>query len=215
VSRHNDRSRSLAALIGAAALVFSLLYFLSDLIELRQGGFSTPQLVVTYAAEAPIPLFVLGLYAVQRPQIGTVGLIAAITYAYAFVFFTGTVLYALADRTPNWDALQNRLGAWLTLHSALMVLAGIGFGVSTIRASPLPTWTGGDPGRGHDSDDRSSSPARCRTDRRGLCSRPGLRWDGRLPAAAVPARPGRHGAHPGVHVPSVRTGGSRRTGSRP
>src|SRR5687767_6769809 len=93
---------SLTQAIGVAAVVFSGLYFASDVLELVHGGFSTPQLVLTYLAEAAIPLFVLGLYAVQRPHIGRLGLLGAVGYAYAYVFFTGTVLLALVDRSADW-----------------------------------------------------------------------------------------------------------------
>jgi hypothetical protein len=55
--------------------------FVSDAMELAAGGFSTPQLVLTYIAEAAIPVFVLGLYAVQRPHIGTLGRLGAIGYS--------------------------------------------------------------------------------------------------------------------------------------
>jgi hypothetical protein len=129
-------------LIGWSAVAFSVLYLVSDLIELFQGGFSTLQLSITYAAEAAIPLFVLGLYAVQRPRIGRLGLVAALAYAYTFVFFTSTVVYALIDHTTDWDALTARFGAWITVHSALMVVAGIAFGVAVVRAGVLPRWTG-------------------------------------------------------------------------
>jgi hypothetical protein len=135
-------TRGLALLIGATAVAFSALYLVSDLIELFQGGFSTLQLSITYAAEAAIPLFVLGLYALQRPRIGRLGLVAALVYAYTFVFFTSTVVYALVDHTRDWDALTNRFGAWITVHSALMVIAGIAFGVAVVRARVLPRWTG-------------------------------------------------------------------------
>jgi hypothetical protein len=57
-----------ARLVGLAALTFSALYFASDVMELLHGGFSRPQLILTYVAEAAIPVFVLGLYAVQRPR---------------------------------------------------------------------------------------------------------------------------------------------------
>jgi hypothetical protein len=128
--------------VGLAAAGFSVLYFISDLIELGQGGFSTPQLVLTYVAEAALPLFVLGLYAMQRPRIGRPGLVNAVVYAYTFVYFTSTVVYALVDRTADWPALADRLGVWLTLHSVLMVLSGIGFGIAVIRARVFPMWTG-------------------------------------------------------------------------
>ena len=131
-----------AVVVGGAAIAFSVLYLLSDVIELAQGGFSTPQLALTYAAEAAIPLFVLGLFAVQRPRIGALGFLGAVTYAYTFVFFTSTVVYALVNHTRDWNALTTQLGAWVTVHSVLMVLAGIMFGAAVIRARVLPRWTG-------------------------------------------------------------------------
>ena len=67
-------------MVGWAAVGFSVLYLLSDLLELAQGGFSTPQLLMTYVAKAAIPLFVLGLYAVQRTGIGWPGLVSAVVY---------------------------------------------------------------------------------------------------------------------------------------
>jgi hypothetical protein len=140
--RESDDAARLAVMIGVAAVAFSVLYLVSDLIELAQGGFSTPQLALTYAAEAAIPLLVLGLFAMQRPRIGALGLIAAVTYAYTFVFFTSTVVYALVDHTHDWSELTTQLGAWLTIHSVLMVLAGVGFGAAVIRARVLPRWTG-------------------------------------------------------------------------
>jgi hypothetical protein len=134
--------QDLSVLVGLAAVVFSAVYFLSDLIELAQHGFSNSQLVLTYVAEAAVPLFVIGLYAVQRPRIERLGLLGAIVYAYAFIFFTGTVMLALVDNTPDWDALVDRLDPWVTIHGALMVLGGLAFGLAVIRAGALPRWTG-------------------------------------------------------------------------
>ncbi|MEA2458002.1 MAG: hypothetical protein QOC95_974, partial [Thermoleophilaceae bacterium] len=86
--------------------------------------------------------FLIGLYMVQRPHIGRLGLVSAGAYAYCFVFFTGTVVYALVQNTSDYNALSDDLGLWLTAHGAIMVLAGIGFGVAVIRAQVLPRWTG-------------------------------------------------------------------------
>ena len=63
-------------------------------------------------------------------------------YAYTFVYFTGTVVYALVERASDWPALERRVGMGITIHSALMIVAGIGFGVAVIRARVLPRWTG-------------------------------------------------------------------------
>ena len=83
-------------------------------------------------AEAAIPLFVIGLYAVQRPRIGRVGLVGAVGCANSFVFFTGTVVYALATKTNDWSALVDRLGPWVGIHGVVMVLAGLAFGFAVI-----------------------------------------------------------------------------------
>ena len=133
---------SIVVLVGLTAVVFSALYFVSDVIELFQGGFSTPQLALTYAAEAAIPFFVLGLYAAQRARCGWLGFVGAGIYAYTFVFFTGTVVYALVRHTPDWETLRTEFGGWLTVHSVLMVVAGVLLGIAVVRAKVLPRWTG-------------------------------------------------------------------------
>ncbi len=127
---------------GVAAIVFSALYLLSDVYEELEDGFSTPQLLLTLVAEAAIPVFVVGLALAQRPKIGRLGIWSAGAYAYAYVFFTATVVYALVDGTPDYDALTDDLGLAMTVHGAIMVVAGIGFGVAVIRARVFPAWTG-------------------------------------------------------------------------
>jgi hypothetical protein len=128
--------------VGWAAVAFSVVYWLSDVLEVVQGDFSTVRLCLTYAGEAAIPLFVLGLYAAQRPRIGNLGLFGAIAYAYSYVFFTTTVMYALVAGTRNYHALANVFGVWMTVHGLVMVLGGFAFGVAVIRAAVLPRWTG-------------------------------------------------------------------------
>ena len=63
-------------------------------------------------------------------------------YAYTFVFFSGTVLYALLNQISDWEMLQKEMGAWMTIHSVLMVVAGVAFGLAVARAKVLPRWTG-------------------------------------------------------------------------
>jgi hypothetical protein len=134
--------QALGRAVGWMAIIFSLLYFISDVVEVLQGGFSRPQLSLTLVAEAAVPLFVVGLYLLQRPQIGPLGLTTAALYSYSFVFFTGTVLFALMTSTPDWDALVDRLGLWMTLHGVVMIIGGLGFGLAILRAGVLPRWTG-------------------------------------------------------------------------
>lgn len=56
--------------------------------------------------------------------------------------FTGTVVFALLNRTSSWDGLVDQVGPWLTIHGLLMVLAGLAFGLAVARAGVLPRWTG-------------------------------------------------------------------------
>lgn len=129
-------------LVGLAALAFSILYFVSDAVEAIQGGFSAGQLWLTLVAEAAIPALVIGLYVLQRPRIGRLGLLSAVAYAYAYVYFTGTVVYAMIEATGDYPTLSRDLQPWMTIHGAIMVLAGLGFGLAVIRAEVLPRWTG-------------------------------------------------------------------------
>jgi hypothetical protein len=131
-----------AKVVGLSALVFSALYLLSDVVEAAQGGFSDAQLWMTLAAEAAIPGFVVGLYLVQRPQIRWFGRVGALAYAYAFVFFTGTVVYALVNGIGDYDVLSADFAPWMTIHGAIMVLAGSCFAYAVMTAEVLPRWTG-------------------------------------------------------------------------
>ena len=63
-----EADTGLPRLIGPAAIAFSALYVVSDLMELAAGRLYTGQLIVTYIAEASIPFFVLGLHSVQQPR---------------------------------------------------------------------------------------------------------------------------------------------------
>ena len=105
-----------ARAIGAIALVSSALYFVSDVIEAIQGGFSDGQLWLTLVAEAAIPVIVIGLWLVQRPRIGRLGALGAVAYAYSFVYTAYTVVYALVEGTPDYEALSDDLGVSMTIH---------------------------------------------------------------------------------------------------
>jgi hypothetical protein len=61
--------------------------------------------------------------------------------AYAYVFFTTTVMYALAAGTPAFRALSRVFGVWMTVHGAVMVVGGVSLGIAVIRAAVLPRWT--------------------------------------------------------------------------
>jgi hypothetical protein len=129
--------------IGLAAIGFSVGYLASDVLEVGQGHFSIVRLALTYAGEAAIPLFVLGLYALQRPRIGRLGLFGAAAYAYSYVFFTSTVVYALAANTRDYQSVTTAFGAWMVIHGLVMLIGGVAFGIAVVRARVFPRWTGG------------------------------------------------------------------------
>ena len=132
----------LHTLIGLTTLVSSIMYIISDSIELLESGFSATQLYLTYAAFVLIPFFVLGLYALQMPQSGWLGLIGALAYGLAFIFYSGTAVYALTAKTANYEILVIELGFLYTFHGALLVIGATLFGMEIIRAKVLPFWTG-------------------------------------------------------------------------
>jgi uncharacterized membrane protein YedE/YeeE len=111
-------------------------------LKLPRETFSNTRLALTYAAEAAIPLFVLGLYALQRPRIGRLGLAGAVAYAYSYVFFTSTVVYALVDHTRDYDAVTTAFGLWMVVHGLVMLVGGVAFGCAIVRAKVYPRWTG-------------------------------------------------------------------------
>lgn len=128
-------------MVGLMALTFSPLYFISDVIEAAQGGFSAGQLWLTLVSEAAIPIFVVGLAAAQRPRLLRAGLLGAAAYAYSYVVFTGTVVYALAHDIDNYRTLSEDLDTLMLIHGAIMVLAGIAFAYAVWQAKQLPRWT--------------------------------------------------------------------------
>jgi hypothetical protein len=134
-------TRNLVRLIGAVAVLAPGLHVASDVLEWLAHGFTPLQLWLSYLAFVAMPAVFLGLYAAQRPQIELFGLVGAIVYGAAFIYFAHTALYALAERIATYAALWARLGALYTLHGGLMILGGLLFGGASLRARRLPRWT--------------------------------------------------------------------------
>jgi hypothetical protein len=82
VRKTDARPRVGRAALGWTAVLSSIAYFVSDLAEAVNGGFSDAQLLVTLLVEEAVPFVVVGLYRVQRPRIGVVGKWGAFVYAY-------------------------------------------------------------------------------------------------------------------------------------
>lgn len=112
------------------------------MLEVVQGDFTTTRLVLAYIGEALMPLVVLGLCAAQWPRVGRLGVAGAVAYAYAWVFFSATVLYALVAEARDYEQVTEAFGASMTLHGAVMVLGGAAFGAAVVHARLLPAWTG-------------------------------------------------------------------------
>jgi hypothetical protein len=129
-------------LVATAAILFPVVYLVSDLIEIAQGDFTTFRLTLTYIGEAGFPLFTIGLAALLHPRLPRWAVLGAVAYAYSFVFFTGTVIWALVAHTASWEVLGDDFGWWMTAHGAVMVLGGVAFGVGIARSEALPAWTG-------------------------------------------------------------------------
>ena len=129
---------SLNIAVGIAALVAPALHSLTDVMEWQHGGFSTTQLWLNYISFIPKPWLLLGLYSAHERRPNVVGLVGALLYGVAFTYFAHTTLYALAEHVPTYEALWTRLGGLYTVHGALMVLGGLMFAWSALRAGWLP-----------------------------------------------------------------------------
>jgi hypothetical protein len=110
-------------------------------LEWVHGGFFPVQLWLNYLSFVPVPAVMLGLYAAQRPRITRLGLVGALFYGFAFVYFTHTTLLALALATKTYADLWKHLGVIYTLHGMLMIVGGACFGWASLRAGVLPRWT--------------------------------------------------------------------------
>lgn len=133
-----QRAATTAAVVGFAAVIGPGLHLLSDVMEWSSGGFSRSQLLVNYVAFVPMPFLLLGLYSLQVPRIARTGLVGALCYGLAFVYFMHSTLVALEQSVPDYETLWARLGWHYTLHGALMIVGGLLFGFSALRARVLP-----------------------------------------------------------------------------
>lgn len=129
-------------LTGAAAIVFSALYVVSDVMELAAGRLYTGQLIVTYLAEAAIPFFVIGLHGAQRRNGGWLSLTGALLYGVAFVGFSATVLYPLVTGARDADVVFEDFGVIYDVNALLALSGGLLFAFAVIRAGVFPRWTG-------------------------------------------------------------------------
>lgn len=133
-------SPSIARCLGALAVVASAAYWISDVWEAAAGHFTDGQLWLTLVAEACVPVFVLGLSRYRRW--GIAGTVAAIGYAVAYLYFTGTVIYALLEHPHDFATLADDLDPWMTVAGGVMVVCGTGLGVVVTWTRAYPAWTG-------------------------------------------------------------------------
>lgn len=123
--------------IAITAIIAPGLHLVSDMLEWWGGGFSRLQLLINYIGFLPIPFLMLGLYAVQQPRIGWIGLLGSVMYAIAFIYFTHTTLYALEQSIPDYETLWQQLGGAYAFHGGLMIAGGLLFGLAALRARVL------------------------------------------------------------------------------
>ncbi|GDY13773.1 hypothetical protein LBMAG53_26510 [Planctomycetota bacterium] len=127
----------MALAVGLSAVVAPSLHLVSDVLEWATGGFTRTQLLVTYAAFLPMPFLLLGLHVLQKERGGWPGLLGALLYGVAFVYFLHTALVALEESIADYDALWQRLGWVYSVHGAMMIGGGALFGVTALQARVL------------------------------------------------------------------------------
>jgi len=135
-------SASFQKLVGIATLLAAVLYIASDLLEVAMRGFSPVQLYMTYGAFVAIPFSLMGLHAIQSARVGWLSLVGSVAYGSSFIFYAATVIYALVQQTADYANLIDSLGILYPLHGLLLIVGGLLFGWSVMRAGVLPRWTG-------------------------------------------------------------------------
>jgi hypothetical protein len=125
-----------------AAVFFSALYFVSDLMEFAQGGILDGATHAHSRGGGSDSLLRRGV--VRAPSTtdrapwsrrnGCLRVHVRVLHRDGF--------FALVDGTKDWDALVDRLVPWMTIHGVLMVVAGLAFGLAIVRERVLPRWTG-------------------------------------------------------------------------
>lgn len=130
-------TKTLCWITALTAITALTLHLTSDVLEWSSGGFSRVQLLINYAGFLPMPFLMIGLFAIQRPKVGWIGLTGAILYGIAFIYFIHTTLLALEESFPNYEMLWQKLGAVYTFHGGLMVVGGLLFGFSALKTGVL------------------------------------------------------------------------------
>lgn len=129
-------------LIGFAAIIGPGLHLLSDIMEVWSGEFSDAQLSINYVAFLIIPYMILGLHSIQRKRGEWMSFWGAVLYGFSFIFFAGTTLFALFQSTSDYSRLWEELGLIYTAHGILMIVGGLMFSISVIRARVFPQMMG-------------------------------------------------------------------------
>jgi hypothetical protein len=140
VSSQEAPRSPLSIVVGVAALVAPALHSITDVLEWYYGGFTTAQLWLNYIAFLPMPWLLLGLYSVREPRPGAWGLVGALLYGVAFTYFAHSTLYAITEQVPTYEVLWARLGSLYTVHGGFMVVGGLLFALSVLRAGWRPAW---------------------------------------------------------------------------
>jgi hypothetical protein len=134
-------SRQLKIIVGVAAILAPGLHLVTDIYEWIYGEFSSMQLWLNYAAFLLVPFLLMGFYAVHYPRMRLIGLLGALLYGMAFIYFAHTTLFALSENIPTYEVLLSRLGSLYPMHGGLMIVGGMLFGFAALQANYLPRWT--------------------------------------------------------------------------
>jgi hypothetical protein len=130
-----EASDHLSILIGLAAVVFSALYFISDLMESAQvilygatgahlrGGGGDPTFVCWFVRTSAAGSGGSPLQAVDMPTASS----------------SSPARWCSRSSTERRTGMpQCRAGWWVTIHGVVMVIAGLAFGLAVIRAGCSP-----------------------------------------------------------------------------
>lgn len=127
----------LRLIVGITTMIAAGAHMLSDLLEFYNNGFSNSQLWLNYAAFVPMPYLTLGVCLCHKAKLGPWSYVGSILYGLSFVYFQHSTLYALELNIREYDVLWERLGSIYTFYGVVMIVGGLLFGFSVLKAKEV------------------------------------------------------------------------------
>jgi len=137
-------ARTEIRLSGLGLVLAAVLWIISEILEMIQGGFSPLQLTLTATAFTLLPYGFLGIHRAQAERGGILSFFGAICSGISFIIFSGDAMIEIVlGARETMKILETVSGKAIFYTGSLLCLVGvIVFGIAIVRARVFPRWTG-------------------------------------------------------------------------